>query len=413
MQKKEAAFRKFLALWMDVCYNEEGYRTFEFVEKEVMDMANRLPEDMEKNGKTMMFDAQQAEDGERTDLTRSSLYPVRGKLPVFLKNPVVWFSAILLVLIVLVFGLLYGLGGTETPDDTTDNPDMTEPDQPDKAPAAWRVGGLLDVEMVAKRDLHSGYALLVDLDTMKAVAGKNIHEKMYPASMTKIMTFIVAYENISDLSVLLELTPEIRAQYPEAFRVCIDVGDFMTAEQCLYAMIMESDADAVLMLVEQVAGSEAAFVTLMNEKAQQMGLVDTHFENATGLHHDDHYTTACEMAEILAYAMQYPLFYDTACTYSYRTPLKYYKDGVLTDYPMTFYNSTLRKRLENNGISAKLSGGGEILGGKTGLTDEARWCQAAIAKDSDGSLYIAIFGSAASAEKSAKDTRWLFNTYLD
>ena len=119
-----------------MCYNEEGYRPFEFVEKEVMDMANRLPEDMEENGKTMMFDAQQVEEGERTDLTRSSLYPVRGKLPVFLRNPVVWFSAILLVLIVLVFGLLFGLGGTETPDDTTDNPDTTEPDQPEKAPAA-------------------------------------------------------------------------------------------------------------------------------------------------------------------------------------------------------------------------------------------------------------------------------------
>lgn len=383
-------------------------------EKEVMDVANRLPEDLEENGKTMMFDTQQAGDGERTDLTRSSLYPVRNKLPAFLRNPVVWFSAILLVLIVVVFSLLYGLGDAETPNDTTDAPDdTTQQDPPEKEPAAWRVGGLLDVETVATGDLHSGYALLVDLDTMQAVAGKNIHEKMYPASMTKVMTFIVAYENISDLSVLLQITQEIRAQYPEASRKGIDVGDYMTAEQCLYAMIMESDTDAVLMLAEHVAGNEAAFVTLMNEKAQQMGLVDTHFANATGLHHSNHYTTACEMAEVLAYAMQYPLFYDTACTYSYRTPLKYEKDGELTDYYMTFYNSTLRGRLEDNDVSAKLSDGGEILGGKTGLTDEAQYCQAAIAKDSDGRLYIAIFGSAASAKKSAKDTRWLFNTYLD
>lgn len=378
-------------------------------------MANRLPEDIEENGKTMMFDSQQIGEGERTDLTRSSLYPVRSKLPAFLRNPVVWFSAILLVLIVVVFSLLYGLGGEYVPpDDTTDaSGNTTEQDPPEKEPAAWRIGGLLDVETIAKGDLHSGYALLVDLDTMQAVAGKNIHERMYPASMTKIMTFIVAYENISDLSVLLKITPEIRAQYPEASRKGIDVGDYMTAEQCLYAMIMESDTDAVLMLAEHVAGSEAAFVALMNEKAMQMGLVDTHFENATGLHHEGHYTTACEMAEILAYAMQYPLFYDTACTYSFRTPLKYDKDGTLTDYYMTFYNSTLRGRLEENGVSSKLTDGGEILGGKTGLTDEAKYCQAAIAKDSDGTLYIAVFGSATRADKSAKDMRWLFNTYLD
>ena len=390
-------------------------------------MAHRLPEDLEENGKTMTFDVSQSDDGERTDLTRSSLYPVRSKLPVFLQNPLVWFSVVLLVLIGLVFGLLYGLGG-EVPDDTTDvsdtneqvpgdtidAPDTNEQTPPKENPAAWRVGGLLDMESIAAGSLHSKYALLVNLDTMQAVVGQNIHEKMYPASMTKIMTFIVAYENIPDLSVLLELTPEIRAQYfPEASRKGIDVGDFLTAEQCLYAMIMESDTDAVLMLVEQVAGSEAAFVTLMNEKAAQMGLVATHFENATGLHHDDHYTTACEMAEILAYAMQYSLFRDVSCTYSYRTPLKYYKDGVLTEYPMTFYNTTLRGRLEDNRISAKLSDGGEILGGKTGLTDEARYCQAAIAKDSDGTLYIAIFGYAAEAKKSAKDMRWLFDTYLD
>lgn len=379
-------------------------------------MANRLPEDIEENGKTMTFDVSQTEEGDRTDLTRSSLYPVRNKLPTFLRNPIVWFIAILLVLVALVFGLLYGLGGADEPDepDLPDDPaDSTEAPPSDKEPAAWRVGGLLDVETITKGSLHSDFALLVNYDTMQAVAGQRLHDKMYPASMTKVMTFIVAYENITDPSTLLEITQQIRDQYPEASRKGIDVGDYMTAEQCLYATIMESDTDAVLMLCELVAGSESAFVTLMNEKAMEMGLVATHFENATGLHHDGHYTTACEMAEILAYAMQYPLFMDTACTYSYRTPLKYYKDGELTDYYMTFYNSTLRGRLEENGISAELSGGGKILGGKTGLTDEADYCQAAIAKSSDGTLYIAIFGHAASAEKSAKDMRWLFNTYLD
>ena len=377
-------------------------------------MANRLPEDIEESGKTMLFEVSQTGDGDQTDLTRSSLYPVRSKLPAFLRNPFVWFSVILLLLIGLVFGLLYGLGGNDTPGDTSDVPtETTEPSSTEKEPAAWRVGGLLDVETLSAGSLHSDFTLLVNLDTMQAVAGQKIHEKMYPASMTKIMTFIVAYENIPDRAVLLEVTKAIKSQYPEASRVGIDIGDFMTAEQCLMAMILESDTDSVLMLVEKVAGNEAAFVALMNEKAQEMGLVSTHFENATGLHHKDHYSTACEMAEITAYAMQYPLFKEAFCSYSYATKLKYYKNGVLTDYNMTFYNSTLRGRLEENGVSAKLSDGGEILGGKTGFTDEAKYCQAALAKASDGTLYVAIFGHAASAEKSAKDTRWLFNHYLD
>ena len=77
------------------------------IEKEVKDMAHRLPEDLEENGKTMTFDVSQSDDGDRTDLTRSSLYPVHSKLPAFLRNPLVWFSVVLLVLIGLVFGMMF------------------------------------------------------------------------------------------------------------------------------------------------------------------------------------------------------------------------------------------------------------------------------------------------------------------
>ncbi len=368
------------------------------------------PEDIEESGKTMAFDPQKkAPDKTEMTLTRSSLYPVRSRLPAFLRNPAVVAAISLVVLIIIVFGLLFFLGGcAELPD----VPGFAETGAPDKEAAAWRVNGTAEAAAIPVGNIHSSFAIVVELDSMQAVAGKYMHNKMYPASMTKIMTFIVAYENISDHQKLLELTQDIKAKYPEGSRKGIDVGDFMTVEQCLYAMILESDTDAVLMLCRELGG-EAAFAEKMNEKAQELGLKSTHFTNATGLHHDDHYTTACEMAEILAYAMQIPMFKSAACSPEYVTYLKYYKNGVLSDYRMTFFNTTLRGRFEENRVSVLLSAGGEVIGGKTGFTDEAAYCQAAIATDSDGKTYIAILAHAKTSENSAKDTRYVFNSYIN
>ncbi len=361
-------------------------------------------EDIEESGKTMAFDPQKkTPDKTELTLTRSSLYPVRSRLPAFLRNPVVVAAISLAALIVIVFGLLFFLGGcSEMPEETV---------APNKEDAAWRVDGLAEATAIPVGNLHSDYAILVELDSMEAVAGKYMHNKMYPASMTKIMTFIVAYENL-DHTKLLELTKDIKETYPEGSRKGIDVGDFMTVEQCLYAMILESDTDAVLMLCRELGG-EDAFVGLMNEKAAALGLKSTHFTNATGLHHDEHYTTACEMAEIMAYAMQIPMFQSASCSPRYVTYLKYYKDGELTDYRMTFFNTTLRNRFQDHNVSVSLTSGGEVIGGKTGFTDEAEYCQAAVATDSEGKTYIAILAHADSSEKSAKDTRYLFNTYIN
>ncbi len=371
------------------------------------------PEDIEESGKTMAFDPQKPEAPDKNEmtLTRSSLYPVRSKLPAFLRNPVVVSAIVLAALVVIVFALLFFLSGcSAVPKDTSPMGEETE--AAGKADAAWRVDGSAEAIAIPVGNIHSDYAILVELDSMCAVAGKYMHNKMYPASMTKIMTFIVAYENIPDHTKLLELTKNIKNQYPEGSRKGIDVGDFLTVEQCLYAMILESDTDAVLMLCEELGG-EGAFVELMNKKATEMGLKSTHFMNATGLHHSAHYTTACEMAEIMAYAMQIPMFKSAACSSEYVTYLKYYKNGALAEYRMTFFNTTLRNRFADNSVSVSLSAGGTVVGGKTGYTDEAAYCQAAIAKDSEGKLYIAILGHAGSSQKSAKDTRYVFNTYID
>ena len=270
------------------------------------------------------------------------------------------------------------------------------------------VAGLDTAYAIGSGEINSDYALLCRLDGLEAVAGLRTEEKMYPASLTKLMTFIVAYERAADHSALIQITKELKNQYREGSRIGIDVGDFLTVEQMLYALLLESDTDAALGLAIHVAGSEAAFVELMNEKAEEMGLSHTHFANVTGLHDAAHYSTAAEMAAILAYAVEIPLGRTIMTTERYVTYLKYYKNDVLTDYRMTFKNTTLVGRFADNGVSTSLSDGTKILGGKTGYTDEADYCLASLAVTADGCEYILITGHASSSENSARDAVKLY-----
>ena len=289
--------------------------------------------------------------------------------------------------------------------------ETTEGDIPVNVPDESPVKGLADMQAIGANTIDSDYALVCDLETLTAVAGLRATERMYPASLTKLMTFIVAYENTTDRSALIEVTRELKNQYPEGSRKGIDVGDFGSVEQMLYALLLESDTDAALGLALHVAGSEAAFVKRMNAKAEEMGLTGTHFANVTGLHDDKHYSTAADMAAILAYVLNIELGRTILTTDTFVTYLKYYKDGVLTDYRMTFYNTTLHNRFADNGISTETPGGVLVLGGKTGFTDEAAYCLATVARAADGREYIAITGHASSSENSARDAVKLYDTY--
>ncbi len=273
------------------------------------------------------------------------------------------------------------------------------------------VEGLDAMSVIGGGTVNSDFALLCELEGLRAVAGLRAEERMYPASLTKLMTFIVAYESAPDRTALIEITRELKNRYPEGSRIGIDVGDLMTVEQMLYALLLESDTDSALGLALHVAGSEEAFVALMNAKAEEMGLRNTHFANVTGLHAADHYSTAVEMAAILAYAVEIPLGREIMTTERYVTYLKYYKNGVLTDYRMTFKNTTLIGRFSENNVSNLLSDGTQILGGKTGFTDEADYCLATLAVTADGREYILITGHASSGENSARDAVKLYGAY--
>ncbi len=376
--------------------------------------------EQQNDGKTIIIELKKnTDDGHNKEdditLTHSSLFPVKEKKNPFFHNPILLAGILLFLLIVTVCLLISSIGDEHSqPENTTsDSLVSSEDNLPPSIPVgSLHVAGLSEATQVNEA-ITADFALLAEADALKAIAAKSANEKMYPASLTKIMTFLVAYDQLSNrLDKQLTLTKEIKNQYPEGYRTGIDMGDLLTVEQCMYAMLLESDTDAVLMLALEAAGSEAAFANLMNEKAEELGLVSTHFTNANGLHNKDHYTTPAEMAVIFAKALQNELFHNIITTHTYVTFLGYYENEQYKTYRMTFFNSTLVKRFENNHISTELGNGIKIIGGKTGLTDEAAYCQAALATDASGKEYIAILCHASSAEASANDTACLYADYI-
>lgn len=218
--------------------------------------------------------------------------------------------------------------------------------------------------------IASKYCILVDLENNKVLAERNADKKMYPASMTKIMTLIVAVENMKSLDDTFTMTYEILNPLIEedASIAGFEENETITIKDMLYGAILPSGADATVGLAEAIAGSEADFVSMMNEKAKEMGLKSTHFTNTSGLHDDNHYSTVLDMAVILEYALQNDLCREILSTYQYTTTkTKEHPKGILLE--STMFSRMYGDEVENVTIE----------GGKTGFTSEAQHCMASFA----------------------------------
>lgn len=154
-------------------------------------------------------------------------------------------------------------------------------------------------------DISAKSAIIVDAATGTIIYEKNSHEKRPPASTTKIMTAIIAleYGNPNDI-----VTASEHACETDNSSMHLKPGEKIKLDDLLYALMLRSANDAAVCIAEHIAGSEENFVKLMNEKATQIGAVDTHFVNPHGLHDDNHYTTAYDLALIARYAIQIPAF---------------------------------------------------------------------------------------------------------
>lgn len=222
--------------------------------------------------------------------------------------------------------------------------------------------------------LYSPYAVLVDLESGNVLAEQNSTERMYPASLTKIMTALIAIEETEDMEQTTTLPSDIfPSLYEEnASLAGFQPGETVTWKDLLYGVMLPSGAECCLTFARQIAGSEGAFVDLMNKKAEELGMNDTHFSNATGLQDKKHYSTVRDIAVLLRYALENETFRQvfTARRYSV-PPTAYHSEGF------TFYN-TMFQAMDNAGISDD-----DILGGKTGYTEKAGLCLASLAEIND------------------------------
>ncbi|MBB6214337.1 D-alanyl-D-alanine carboxypeptidase (penicillin-binding protein 5/6) [Anaerosolibacter carboniphilus] len=236
----------------------------------------------------------------------------------------------------------------------------------------------------SKEELHSPYAMLIRLKDQKVVFETRSEERIYPASLTKIMTAIVAIENIADLQESIILQEKI---FPDLYKANASMAGFLPGEEVsavdlLYGTLLPSGADASMGLALRVSGSENEFVKLMNKKAKKLRLDDTHFTNVSGLHDDNHYTTVKDMAVLLAYALKNETFrqiFTSACYSTASTNL--HSSGIT-------FTSTLSKKIDTYEFD-----GGKVLGGKTGYTDKAGLCLASLT-EKNGTEYILVTAGA-------------------
>jgi len=224
---------------------------------------------------------------------------------------------------------------------------------------------------ISSDKLNSPNAILIRLKDQTILMQKNSEEKIYPASLTKMMTVIVAIEELPDLKEEIKLT---NSTFQGLYEADASMAGFQPGEQVraidlLYGVMLPSGAECCIGLADWIAGSEQNFVKIMNQKAADLGMTNTHFENATGLHNKNHYTTVKDLSMLLSYALQNDTFREIFTSSRHSTqPTNKHRGGI------TFY-STMFEDLNNQNII-----GGEILGGKTGYTDAAGLCLASLAK---------------------------------
>lgn len=257
--------------------------------------------------------------------------------------------------------------------------------------------------------LYSQYALLVDAESGEIVAGKGADTRFQPASLTKVMTLIVALEHFTEDDLDRKLTVTQAAwdyaragAYKDASVAGHDVGDELTIRDLLYGIGVESAADCTVMIVNEVAGSEAAFVQLMNQKAVVLELTSTHFDNAIGHESESNYTTAREMAMIMAYAMQCELIEDILSVTQHVFQMwGYNKEGAFIEFRFTYYSTLFRSRMETfeKYAGEKFSlATATLTAGKTGSFVTSSYMVCTAKAKSGGKEYILVLGDAPKPE---------------
>ena len=254
----------------------------------------------------------------------------------------------------------------------------------------------------------SGYAVLVDLVDGTVVAGRDYDTEMNPASMTKILTLLVAVENIN-LKKLDEDTFEITQDITDYVytnqmsQVGWNIGDTPTIRSLLYGTILPSGADAALALAEYTAGSQEEFVDMMNKKLEELGISDTaHFTNVVGAYDEDHYCTALDMATILRAAIDNETCREVLSCRYYEVPPSGGEESPSIDISNWFL-----RRIEDKDTH------GTVVCGKTGYVSEAGFCAASYQESDDGGHYICVTADGAGTWPCIYDHVEIYSTFTE
>ncbi|RDW21995.1 D-alanyl-D-alanine carboxypeptidase family protein [Oceanobacillus chungangensis] len=241
-------------------------------------------------------------------------------------------------------------------------------------------------------------AILIERDTGKLLFDKNAHEKLPPASMTKIMTLLLIMEALEQGNLKLEETIRVseHAASMGGSQIFLEAGEEMSVDDLLKGVAIASGNDASVALAERIAGSEEAFVKKMNDKVKELKLENTKFQNTTGLPADDHYSTAYDMAVMAKELLKYETITNYTSIYE-----DYLRKGKENEFWLVNTNKLVRFYPGVDGL-------------KTGFTSEAMYCLTATA-EKDGMRVIAVvMGAKTPKERNSTVSAMLdyaFNSY--
>ena len=247
----------------------------------------------------------------------------------------------------------------------------------------WAIPGTWSAQAEEEVSVQARYAGAADLQTMQVLYEKNAEAKLYPASLTKVLTALTAMERISDLDETITITAAMLEGLEDGTYSIAGflLGEEVTVRDLLYGVLLPSGADACQALAIALFGSEEAMVEAMNETASSIGMTHSHFTNTVGMHDADHYTSVSDLFLLMKQAWQNDTLHTIMSTASYTTSSSYYHGEGL--------------RLENSWVAQFAYDELEnryVLGGKTGYTPEAGYCLASVCEIQGREVIVIIAG---------------------
>ncbi|MBP3476535.1 MAG: D-alanyl-D-alanine carboxypeptidase [Lachnospiraceae bacterium] len=246
-----------------------------------------------------------------------------------------------------------------------------------------------------------GAAALFDTKNLDTLYALNVNEQIHPASLTKVMTALVALK-YGSTDQMLTASQNVTITEPGAQLCGLKPGDQMTLDQALHILLLYSANDVAILIAEGVSGSVEEFVALMNEEAKSLGATNCNFTNPNGLTEDGHYVTAYDLYLIFQEALQYDLFNQIIQMTSYSTV---YKDSSGNEKSIEMENTNLYLKGVYD-MPANVT----VIGGKTGTTNAAGHCLILLSRSSNGTPYISIIMKDTSREELYTDMTDLLET---